>query len=96
MTTHHVDVTSTHAVDRPGGRRWGLLALAVALALFLLYLLAPRLSLRKAGFYGTMVAALLFVATTWFAAGERREQHERDKAQAQASGRKPPAPLPAP
>ncbi|WP_299100214.1 tetratricopeptide repeat protein [uncultured Alistipes sp.] len=56
---------------------WSLLslvALAVALALFLLYLLAPRLSLRKTGFYGTMVAALLFVVTTWFAAGERREQ----------------------
>ena len=50
-----------------------LAALAFALGLFLLYLLAPRLSLRKAGFYGTAVAAALFVLTTWFAAGERRE-----------------------
>ena len=31
------------------------------------------LSLRKAGFYGTVVAALLFMLTTWFAVGERRE-----------------------
>ena len=46
-----------------------LVLLACALALFLLYLLAPRLSLRKTGFYGTLVAGLLFVCVTWFAAG---------------------------
>lgn len=50
-----------------------LVALACALGLFLLYLLASRLSLRKAGFYGTLVAFVLFVATSWFALGERRE-----------------------
>lgn len=50
-----------------------LASLACALALFLLYLLAQRLSLRKAGFYGTLLAFVLFVLTTWFAAGERRE-----------------------
>lgn len=50
-----------------------LVVLACALALFLLYLLAPRLSLRKAGFYGTLAAAVLFMVTTWFALGERRE-----------------------
>ena len=49
------------------------LALLAALGLFLLYLLAQRLPLRKAGFYGTLVAFLLFVVTTWFAAGERHE-----------------------
>ena len=43
------------------------------LGLFLVYLLAQRISLRKAGFYGTVVAALLFMLTTWFAMGERRE-----------------------
>lgn len=63
-----------HTMSCTAWSLFSLVALAVALALFLLYLLAPRLSLRKAGFYGTMVAALLFVATTWFAAGERREQ----------------------
>lgn len=55
---------------------WSILslgALACALGLFLLYLLASRLSLRKAGFYGTLVAFVLFVATSWFALGERRE-----------------------
>ena len=57
-----------------------LAALAFALGLFLLYLLAPRLSQRKAGFYGTAVAAALFVLTTWFAAGERREMLDDSQA----------------
>ena len=52
---------------------FSLVALVAALALSLLYLLARRLSLRKGGFYGTLVALLLFVVTTWFAWGERRE-----------------------
>ena len=50
-----------------------LVLLACALALFLVYLLAQRLSLRKAGFYGTVVPVLLCMLTTWFALGERRE-----------------------
>lgn len=52
---------------------FSLVALVAALALSLLYLLARRLSLRKGGFYGTLAALLLFVVTTWFAWGERRE-----------------------
>lgn len=51
---------------------WSILSLvllACALALFLVYLLAQRLSLRKAGFYGTVVAVLLCMLTTWFALG---------------------------
>lgn len=59
-----------------GCTAWSLLSLALLacmLALFLVYLLAQRISLRKAGFYGTVVAALLFMLTTWFAMGERRE-----------------------
>lgn len=55
---------------------WSVLSLAAlvcALALFLVYLLAPRLSLRKTGFYGTLAAVALFMLTTWFALGERRE-----------------------
>lgn len=50
-----------------------LVMLACALGLTLLYLLAQRLSLRKAGFYGTLLAAALFVVTGWFALGDRRE-----------------------
>lgn len=55
---------------------WTILSLAFlagALGLFLLYLLAQRLPLRKTGFYGTLVAAVLFVCTTSFAAAGRRE-----------------------
>ena len=57
-----------------------LVLLACALAAFLLYLLAQRLSMRKAGFYGTLTAAVLFVLTTGFAAGERRDQLDRSEA----------------
>lgn len=57
-----------------------LVLLACALALFLLYLLAPRLSLRKTGFYGTLVAGLLFVCVTWFAAADRREMLDDSQA----------------
>lgn len=59
-----------------GCTAWSILSLAAlvcALALFLFYLLAQRLSLRKVGFYGTILAGALFMLTTWFAAGERRE-----------------------
>ena len=47
-----------------GCTAWSLLSLALLacmLGLFLVYLLAQRISLRKAGFYGTVVAALLFL-----------------------------------
>jgi len=57
-----------------------LLFLAGALALFLLYLLAPRLSLRKTGFYGTLAAAVLFVVAMSFAASSRRELLDRSEA----------------
>lgn len=59
-----------------GCTAWSLLSLAVlacGLGLFLLYLLASRLTLRKAGFYGTLLAFVLFVVTSWFALGDRRE-----------------------
>ncbi len=57
-----------------------LVALAATGVLVLVYLLARRLSLRKAGFYGLLAAAGLFVVTTLFAAGQRREQLNRDEA----------------
>lgn len=62
-----------------------LAALALALALFLVFLLSQRLSLRKAGFYGTLLSALIFVAATWFAAGERREMLDRSEGVVMAS-----------
>lgn len=66
-----------------GCTAWSLLSLAMLaamLALFLLYLLAQRLTLRKAGFYGTVIAALFFMLTTWFAVGERREMLDDTRA----------------
>lgn len=62
---------------------WSVLSLAMlacALAAFLLYLFAQRLSMRKAGFYGTLAAGTLFVLATGFAAGERRYQLDRSEA----------------
>ena len=57
-----------------------LVALVCALSFFLCYLLARRLSLRKTGFYGTMAAAVVFMLTTWFALGERREMLDDSQA----------------
>ena len=59
---------------------FSLVALVCALSLFLTYLLARRLSLRKTGFYGTMLALAVFVVTTWFALGERREMLDDSQA----------------
>lgn len=57
-----------------------LVLLAATLLLGLFYLLAQRLTLRKAGFYGMIATGLLFVAATSFAAGQRREQLDRSEA----------------
>ena len=57
-----------------------LLCLAVALALLLLFLLGSALSVRKLGFYGTVVALLLFVTTLSFAISERNDILNREQA----------------
>lgn len=57
-----------------------LVLLVAMLAQVLFYLLARRLVLRKAGFYGTLCALLLFVVTSWFAAANRTEQISRERA----------------
>jgi tetratricopeptide (TPR) repeat protein len=57
-----------------------LIVLAVGLFFSLLFVLAQRLALRKTGFYGVLVMLLLFVATTWFAAAERRVLLDREEA----------------
>lgn len=59
-----------------GCTAWSLIslgALALLFALVLLYLLAGRLAWRKAGFYGTLLLLVVFVASTSFAVTERRE-----------------------
>ena len=53
---------------------WTILSIVlfgVALCLLLLFLLASAIKVRKVGFYGTIVAAILFVVTTAFALSER-------------------------
>ena len=57
-----------------------LAALAVMLGCLLCYLLSQRIALRKAGFYGMLVAFAVCVATTWCALAERREMLDRDEA----------------
>lgn len=69
-----------HAMSCTAWSVLSLVVLACGLALALLYLLAKRLSLRKTGFYGTLAAVLLFVVTTSFAAGERREMLDNTQA----------------
>ncbi len=77
-----------------GVRRWmsatmwtvlSLVSLAVMFAMLLFYLLARRLALRKAGFFGMVAALLLFVLFTSFAAGQRREALGEDRAVVMAS-----------
>lgn len=62
---------------------WTLLSIlffAAALALGLLFLLARRTPLRKAGFYGTLITALLFIVAVSFAAAQRRTMLDRREA----------------
>ncbi len=65
------------------GDAWTILSLAAlvfALACTLLYLLSQTLTLRKAGFYGTLCGLVLMLAATLFALGARREAIVRDRA----------------
>lgn len=65
------------------GTAWTILSLvllALSLGSLLLYLLSQRISLRKAGFFGTLAGLLLFVAATSFAAASRREVVDKHKA----------------
>ena len=55
---------------------WSVLSISLfgLVALFvLLFLLGSRLVVRKSGFYGTIVALLLFIVATLFAASSRRD-----------------------
>ncbi len=57
-----------------------LIMLALTLGAVLFYLLSQRLNLRKAGFYATLCALLLFLVNTAFAAADRTEQISHNKA----------------
>ena len=62
---------------------WGALSLlffALILTFVLLFLLASRLGVRKAGFYGALCSLLLFVATTAFAISSRNDILTEDEA----------------
>lgn len=65
------------------GTAWTILsfiALAATLGCCLFYLLSQRLALRKAGFYGTLCALLLFILCTSFASADRSERINRTEA----------------
>lgn len=62
---------------------WGALSIlffALILTFVLLFLLASRLGVRKAGFYGALCSLLLFVATTAFAISSRNDSLTKDEA----------------
>lgn len=62
---------------------WGALSVlffALILTFVLLFLLASRLGVRKAGFYGALCSLLLFVATTAFAISSRNDILTEDEA----------------
>ncbi|MGN0006768.1 MAG: tetratricopeptide repeat protein [Alistipes sp.] len=64
---------------------WSLAAFALVLACVALFMLAERLALRKTGFYGAIVSALLLVVTAWCGIAERRDMLQRTEAIVMAS-----------
>ena len=61
-------------------KTWTILSLllfAIALALGVLFMLAFSTAVRKCGFYGMLVAALLFIVATAFAASQRSARLNR-------------------
>lgn len=57
-----------------------LVLLVAALSLGLIYLLAQRIAMRKAGFYGMVAAVVCFIASTLMALSERNMLVERNEA----------------
>ena len=54
--------------------------LAIAIAFGLIFLLGSQIQVRKSGFYGAVVALLLFVVVTIFAVSARRDILDRSAA----------------
>lgn len=66
-----------------GGTAWSacsLILLGCAIIFMLIFLLGQLLRVRKVGFYGSVVALLLFVVTTGFAISSRNRVIERTEA----------------
>lgn len=62
---------------------WSILSIvsfALLVSFVMIFLLAQRISIRKVGFYGALLALLLFVATTAFALSVRSEMLLREDA----------------
>lgn len=57
-----------------------LIALALTLALALVYLLSHRVALRKVSFFVAIVLLIVFVLTTWLAISQRSSQESHDRA----------------
>ncbi|MFR9500306.1 MAG: tetratricopeptide repeat protein [Rikenellaceae bacterium] len=57
-----------------------LIALVILLTALLLFLLSPFIRIRKIGFSTGLFAAIIFVMSTLYALGERREQLEHNRA----------------
>ena len=67
---------------------WSILSLvwlALTLAFALLFLLASPIKVRKAGFYGTLLSLLTFVAVTSFALSSRKDMLQKEEAVVMAS-----------
>lgn len=62
-----------------------LVSFGAMLAFVLMFLLASRIRVRKAGFYGALCLFLLFVATTAFAVSSRNDMLSHDEAIVMAS-----------
>lgn len=69
--------------DQLSSDAWAVISiilLAVMLALTILYLLSRNISLRKTGFYGALLTAVLFVVATLLAASQRAVEQRDDAA----------------
>lgn len=69
--------------DMLSSNAWGILSivlLALMLTLAMLYLLSRNIARRKAGFYGALLLAVLFVLTTLLAASQRAVERRDDQA----------------
>ncbi len=78
FVTWYRSLVNMMSVDAWG--RTSLFALALAVALALLYLFAERVALRKVGFFGGIVLLLVFIFSNIFAWNQKTRLSERDAA----------------
>ncbi|MDD6553026.1 MAG: BatD family protein [Prevotellaceae bacterium] len=75
FVTAYKALVSMQSVD--GWAETAIVAIILSLLLVLVYLFAPQLSLRKAGFYGAVVTLLLFLVSNLFAWQQKHELEAR-------------------